>query len=330
MIHATIERSLAFDDINLARELFGPQNSHLAMLAKAGSVDLQTHGSKLTLRAITEHDASLMVNLLSQLYNLLKAGYPLFPRDMCFALKILFHNPSTDLRDIFQDTVFVVSPKKTISPKTLSQKELVQAVRDNDVVFAIGPAGTGKTYLAVAMAVAALTERTVKRLILTRPAVETGEHLGFLPGDLREKVNPYLRPLYDALHDMLDQRKIQEMLDNKVIEIAPLAFMRGRTLSESFIILDEGQNTTPEQMKMFLTRLGFGSKIVVTGDITQIDLHPVSRVLGSERSGLVHAELILAGIKGLYFIHLNEQDVVRHPLVAQIAQSYERTVQSAA
>jgi len=268
----------------------------------------------------------MVANLLAQTYGLLKGGYQVFPRDVTYALRILAQDPGAKLRNVFQDTVFVSSAKKTITPKTLTQREFIQAIRDFDMVFAIGPAGSGKTYLAVAMAVAHLTKRLVKRIVLTRPVVEAGERLGFLPGDLVEKVNPYMRPLYDALYDMLDMRKVQEMIETGVIEIAPLAYMRGRTLDNAFVILDEAQNTTPEQMKMFVTRLGFGAKAIITGDVTQIDLPP-SRTQ-AERSGLVHAQQVLADVKGLQFIQFNQQDVVRHPLVSRIVSAYERHEQT--
>jgi phosphate starvation-inducible PhoH-like protein len=233
------------------------------------------------------------------------------------ALKFLRENPSGDLKSIFQDNVFAVSSKKTITPKSLNQREYLAAIREKELVFGIGPAGTGKTYLAVAMAVMQLTRKRIKKLVLTRPALEAGEKLGFLPGDILEKVNPYLRPLYDALQDMLDPKKLQEMQENGLIEVAPLAFMRGRTLNNACIILDEAQNTTPEQMKMFLTRLGHDSHAVVTGDITQIDLP------SNQKSGLIHAREILSGLEEVSFVHFGREDVIRHELVAKIIQAYE-------
>ena len=223
-----------------------------------------------------------------------------------------------DLASIFMDSVFVSNRKRSISPKGLAQKRYVDAIRSHDIVFGIGPAGTGKTYLAMAMAAAALAERRVKRLVLTRPAVEAGEKLGFLPGDLAEKINPYLRPLYDALNDMMDADKVASLMEKRVIEVAPLAFMRGRTLNDAFVILDEAQNTTPEQMKMFLTRLGFGSHAVITGDITQIDLP------GGQPSGLAAVREILKDVEGLAFCYFTQVDVVRHPLVQEIVQAYEK------
>ena len=317
-----IEQSLEFDDPALARELFGPGNSHLDALAAKAGVELHSRGSVLTVRAADKSLADRAANCMVQLYRLLKAGHPLGRRDFGFAWDTLTRSPGTDLVRMFREAVFVASPKKTVAPKTLNQRAYVHALHEHDMVFAIGPAGTGKTYLAVAMAVAALMRREIRRLVLTRPAVEAGERLGFLPGDLAEKINPYLRPLYDALHDMVDARKVQEMLETGVIEIAPLAFMRGRTLNDSFIILDEAQNTTPEQMKMFLTRLGFGSKAVITGDVTQIDLPSAGH--RGVRSGLVQAREVLKGVEGVAFVQFEEADVIRHTLVARIVKAYER------
>jgi phosphate starvation-inducible protein PhoH and related proteins len=312
------EQVLEFDDPDLANELFGPQGDHLERLAARCGVRISSRGARATLRGDAEDGLCLAANALAQLYGELKAGRKVFPQDVESAVNVLSRQPAAQLREVFRDEVFAVSPRKTLAPKSTGQREYLEAIRGADLVFGVGPAGTGKTYLAVAMAVQALTLRQVERLILTRPAVEAGEKLGFLPGDLAEKINPYLRPLYDALHDLLDFRKVQEMLEAGVIEVAPLAFMRGRTLNDAFIILDEAQNTTPEQMKMFLTRLGFGSKAVVTGDVTQIDLP------AHAKSGLVQAVKILSGTPGVSFIHFNEADVIRHPLVARIVQAYER------
>ena len=221
------------------------------------------------------------------------------------------------MADIFLDTVLVTSRSRGIAPKGPGQKRYVQAIRTHDIVFGIGPAGTGKTYLAMAMAVGALAERRVKRIVLCRPAVEAGEKLGFLPGDLAEKVNPYLRPLYDALHDMMEDERAAALIERGTVEVAPLAFMRGRTLNDAFVILDEAQNTTTEQMKMFLTRLGFSSKAVITGDVTQTDLAP------GKASGLLEAVKILDGIEGIAFCNFTDLDVVRHPLVQQVIRAYE-------
>ncbi|MFH1077087.1 MAG: PhoH family protein, partial [Pseudomonadota bacterium] len=237
--------------------------------------------------------------------------------DVDLAARIVCADPDAKLRDIFLDTVYLASRKRPIAPKSINQKKYIDAIRAFDIVFGIGPAGTGKTYLAMAMAVASLAQERVQRIILVRPAVEAGESLGFLPGDLYEKVNPYLRPLHDALHDMMPFEKAGRLVQQGVIEVAPLAFMRGRTLNNSFIILDEAQNTTPEQMKMFLTRLGFGSRTVITGDVTQVDL-PTGAT-----SGLVEARDILQKIKGISFVCFAKQDVVRHSLVRDIIKAYE-------
>jgi phosphate starvation-inducible PhoH-like protein len=309
---------LEFDDSGLARDLFGPHNANLAFISEKTGALLNSRGNTLTVRAESRELLDQVAEVLTQLYGLLKKGVPVYPRDIEPALSHLAKSPGGKISQLFEDEIFVVSPKKTITPRTFTQREYLGAIRDKDLIFGVGPAGTGKTYLAVAMAVSDLLARRVKRLVLTRPAVEAGEKLGFLPGDMVEKVNPYLRPLYDALHDMLDFHRVREMLDEGVIEVAPLAFMRGRTLNEAFIILDEAQNTTPEQMMMFLTRFGFGSKAVVTGDITQIDLPK------GAASGLIQAREILSGVPGLRFINFKEEDVIRHPLVGRIVQAYER------
>ncbi len=255
--------------------------------------------------------------LVTELYELLKRSYPVLPSDVEYAIRILRADRDADLKDIFLDTIYVSAHKRVISPKSVNQKIYIDAIRNHDIVFGIGPAGTGKTYLAMAMALAALMKNQVMRMVLCRPAVEAGEKLGFLPGDLAEKVNPYLRPLYDALHDMVDFDRARRMLERGTIEVAPLAFMRGRTLNDSFIILDEAQNTTSEQMKMFLTRLGYNSKAVITGDITQIDL-PSGKL-----SGLKEARTVLGKTPGIRFVYFNERDVVRHRLVQAIITAYE-------
>lgn len=314
----SVERRLEFQNAAEAQKLFGPHNAHLRQLAELSGVTADSCGSVAVLRGADQQIVDQAANCLVQLHGLQRADESILPQDVDHAWRILCKDPQADIKSVFKDVVYAVSPKRTITPRTVRQRHYLQAIRRNDLVFGIGPAGTGKTYLAVAMAVSALTKKEVKRLVLTRPAVEAGEKLGFLPGDLVEKVNPYLRPLYDALHDMLEFQKVQEMVETGVIEIAPLAFMRGRTLNDAFIILDEAQNTTQEQMKMFLTRLGFGSKAVVTGDITQIDL-PVHA-----RSGLVQAEKVLSSVSGLQFIHFHEEDVIRHPLVGRIVHAYEQ------
>ncbi len=303
------------------RSLCGEQNVHLQLLEKKIGVTAHVRGNTILLQGWT-WEVELAENVLNQLYELIKSRYPVYEQDVGFAIRILSGNPSAKLKEIFREEVYISSKKKVITPKSIRQREYVNSIRNNDIVFSIGPAGTGKTYLAMAMAISALTKKEVSRLVLTRPAVEAGERLGFLPGDLYEKVNPYLRPLYDALHDMMDFESAARMLDQGVIEVAPLAFMRGRTLNDSFVILDEAQNVTREQMKMFLTRLGFGSKAVITGDITQTDL-PVGKP-----SGLIEARRILEGINGINFVSLTSKDVVRHPLVQEIIDAYDKEGQN--
>ena len=258
--------------------------------------------------------------VLEELYGLLRAGNAVHPREVREAVRMATQQPATPLAEVYEDVLGAVGSRRRITAKNLSQRRYVELIRDCDLVFAVGPAGTGKTYLAMAMAVAALNRHEVSRVILTRPAVEAGEKLGFLPGSMAEKVNPYLRPLYDALHDMMDFEKAARLMERGAIEVAPLAFMRGRTLNDSFVILDEAQNTTSEQMKMFLTRLGFDSKAVVTGDVTQIDLP------SDKKSGLVEATKILEGVEGIAFMHFTEADVVRHPLVQSIIRAYDRAL----
>ena len=273
-------------------------------------------GNNLTIQG-GDWQVDLAKKVLMQLYDLLKAQSPIYPNDVDYAIRILSGDPSANLKTIFKDEVYISSTKKVITPKTINQKMYIDSMRNFDIVFGIGPAGTGKTYLAMAMAISALIHKEVNRVVLARPAVEAGEHLGFLPGDLYEKVNPYLRPLYDALHDMMDFKSATRLIQQGVIEVAPIAFMRGRTLNDSFVILDEAQNATSEQMKMFLTRLGFSSKSVITGDITQTDL-PNGKV-----SGLIEAIKILDGIKGIQFVYFSKEDVIRHSLVQEIIEAYE-------
>jgi phosphate starvation-inducible PhoH-like protein len=313
--------TIDFTDIELARQLFGEHNCNLQRIAEASEITVNARGSKVFIQG-DRIAARLAQNVLKQLYGLLKEGYPIHANDIDYALRVLSENDRADLKKIFLDTVFITSKKTTIAPKSPVQKEYIDAIRKYDIVFGIGPAGTGKTYLAMAMAVSALSKGLVNRIILTRPAVEAGEELGFLPGDLAEKVDPYLRPLYDALHDMMRFEKAATLVQKGAIEVAPLAFMRGRTLNDSFIILDEAQNTTPEQMKMFLTRIGYNSKAVITGDITQIDL-PVERT-----SGLIQAKNILQGIGGIKFTFFSKLDVVRHRLVQDIINAYEEFEES--
>jgi phosphate starvation-inducible PhoH-like protein len=308
---------LRFDDPRLFRELLGQHDEHVKALERqlgiridVGEAGLRPHGDPV--------EVELATRVLTQLYGLLEKGYPIYPSDVDYALRILSSDRNAKLRDIFLDTVFISAHKRVITPKSVAQKAYIDSIREFDIVFGIGPAGTGKTYLAMAMAIAELMKNSFSRIVLTRPAVEAGEKLGFLPGDLAEKVNPYLRPLYDALHDMVDFDRARRMVERGTIEVAPLAFMRGRTLNDSFVILDEAQNTTTEQMKMFLTRLGYGSKAVVTGDVTQVDL-PAGKT-----SGLKEAQVILRDIPGMRFVTFTERDVVRHPLVQEIITAYDR------
>ncbi|WP_270572074.1 PhoH family protein [Bilophila wadsworthia] len=314
--------TLSFDDPTLANALFGPHNAHLNVIAERTGADLSTRGTTL---AVTSDDPALrerILNLFTQFYGLLRSGHALQNSDLEQGLQLLESDPGSDLRRSFRDEAVLSLPKKTVTARNAAQRAYLETLRSNEMVFSVGPAGTGKTYLAVAMAVHMLNARRVRRIILTRPAVEAGEKLGFLPGDLAEKVNPYLRPLHDALLDMLGPQKMASLQETGIIEVAPLAFMRGRTLNDAFIILDEAQNTTREQMKMFLTRLGFGSRAAITGDITQIDL-PAQGEDSASRSGLVHALHVLKGVKGVAFRHFTSADVVRHPLVGRIVQAYD-------
>ena len=308
--------NLHFEDIEEAKVLFGPHNDHLKAIEKSLEVKVHTKGGDVRLEG-DELDVELAGRLLKELQGLVKRGYPIYVSDIDFAIRILSGDRSVNLEDIFLDTVYISSQKKVITPKSVAQKEYIDAIRTYDMVIGIGPAGTGKTYLAMATALSFLMKKEVQRIVLTRPAVEAGEKLGFLPGDLYEKVNPYLRPLYDALHDMLDFDQASKLVERGIIEVAPLAFMRGRTLNDSFVILDEAQNTKPEQMKMFLTRMGFGSKVVITGDITQVDLPD------GKQSGLIQIQDVIKKIQGIKFVYFSEQDVIRHPLVQDIIKAYE-------
>ncbi len=306
---------LEFPDNDRVRLLCGAHNENLKLIEKRLGVQLGLRGGQLVVAAPEEARVKLAASLVRELYELVEVGHPIYLEDVDQATKLA--GQGIPLREIFGDTVFVSSRHRIITPKGLAQKRYVQAIRDDDIVFGIGPAGTGKTYLAMAMAVSYLVERKVKRIVLTRPAVEAGEKLGFLPGDIAEKVNPYLRPLHDALFDMVDYEKASALIERGTVEVAPLAFMRGRTLNDSFIILDEAQNTTAEQMKMFLTRLGYGSKAVVTGDVTQVDL-PNGR-----GSGLIEVQKVLKGVEGVSFCAFSEVDVVRHPLVQEVVRAYD-------
>ncbi len=308
---------VAFDDAQRFNDLLGQQDQNVKALENALDVRIGM-GDRSLLISGDDFQRELAERVLTQLYDVIGRGYPVYGSDVDYAIRILSRDRNANLGDIFLDSIYITSHKRVVTPKSVAQKAYIDAVRNHDVVFGIGPAGTGKTYLAMAMAVAEVVRGNFARMILTRPAVEAGEKLGFLPGDLAEKVNPYLRPLYDALHDMVDFEKAQKMLERGVIEVAPLAFMRGRTLNDSFVILDEAQNTTSEQMKMFLTRLGYGSKAVITGDVTQIDL-PSGRI-----SGLKEAHTILADVPDIIFCEFSERDVVRHRLVRDIIGAYDR------
>ena len=296
--------------------LFCSRDENLKQLERCCDVQIRTDGHELLVTG-SPLNIQRAERIVGGLVGLLRDGYQFSREDVRRAAVLVDQDLQVDLRDFFVKGPLRVSDKRQITPKSVNQKKYLDAIDQHDVVFGIGPAGTGKTYLAMAQAVAYLTSKRVRRIILARPAVEAGEKLGFLPGDLQEKVNPYLRPLYDALYDMLDADRVERLIGRDVIEIAPLAFMRGRTLNDAFVILDEAQNTTTEQMKMFLTRLGFGSKAVVTGDITQIDLPP------GRASGVVQAINILRNVDGMSMVFFNDRDVARHPLVQRVVNAYE-------
>ena len=311
-----MERTLELKRSRITPLLFGIQDANLRYLEEQLGVCIRTHDTTVTV--VGESAPTLLtVRLLEGAYGLFEAGLRLDLADLGFLVRLLENGEDLSPQTLLAERIAVPSQKRFVSPKSLGQRRYIQAIRQHDLVIGIGPAGTGKTYLAMAMAVAELERKECSRIILARPAVEAGEKLGFLPGDLLEKVNPYLRPLYDALYDMLDAERVARYIERGTIEVAPIAFMRGRTLNDAFVILDEAQNTTSEQMKMFLTRLGFGSKAVVTGDITQIDL-PTGRT-----SGLVEAMKVIGSVPGIAFIHFDDKDVVRHSLVQQIVKAYE-------
>ncbi len=311
------ERTVRFEDPAVLADLCGSHDDHLRIVERALGVSILPKGNVLTLSG-DPIQVDLSARVLEGLYRVLRKGIPITSNDVLAAVKIVRSDRNAEVATVFEDVVFKSSRNKIITPKSVAQKRYLDAIRDFDIVFGVGPAGTGKTFLAMAMAVGFLLRKEVKRIVLARPAVEAGEKLGFLPGDMAEKVNPYLRPLHDALYTMLEYEQAGKMMERGVIEVAPLAFMRGRTLNDSFVILDEAQNTTSEQMKMFLTRIGFGSKAVITGDITQTDL-PSGRI-----SGLNEALVLLRGVEGIAFCAFTEIDVVRHPIVQEIIKAYER------
>jgi phosphate starvation-inducible PhoH-like protein len=306
---------VTFTDHNLLKTLCGEHDKHLKLIENLEPVKVKAWGNHISISGEEQGTRKIKAMML-QLYAIMDKGWHIHSSDIDYAHRILSEDITFDLATIFLNTVFISSKKRIITPKSIAQRLYIEYMRNYDMVFAIGPAGTGKTYLAMAMAVSYLLEKKVQRIILARPAVEAGERLGFLPGDLAEKVNPYLRPLYDALYDMIEMERATTLIHKGLIEVAPLAFMRGRTLNDSVVILDEAQNTTSEQMKMFLTRLGFGSKAIITGDITQVDL-PLDKI-----SGLIEAEKILAKTERIRFVHFSEIDVIRHPLVQDVIKAY--------
>lgn len=308
---------LEIKDQNELQALFGPNDIHLQRLEEKLEVQLVTRGDSISVTGEGSR-LQLVQSILQTLLILIRKGASLSERDVIYAIQLAERGMLEELVELYQEKIAVNAKGKPILVKTLGQRYYVNAIMKRDLIFGIGPAGTGKTFLAVVMAVSALKEGRVKRIVLTRPAVEAGESLGFLPGDLKEKVDPYLRPIYDALHEVLGVEQTARLMERQTIEVAPLAYMRGRTLDDAFVILDEAQNTTKEQMKMFLTRLGFGSKMVVNGDLTQIDLPK------GKKSGLKVAIEILENVKGLEFIYLQQADVVRHTLVQRIIDAYDK------
>jgi len=312
---ALIEKTIKLHNIDETRKLFGNHDENIKFIEKEFSIRTSSRGENLTLKG-DPVKVQKAQKFCQQLLTIIRKDGMLKKQELHYAAKSLNTGAPLDIERIYLDKIEVSSKRQFIAAKTKGQKDYIDAIRGHDIVFGIGPAGTGKTYLAMAMAVESLLKQEVSRIILTRPAVEAGESLGFLPGNLYEKVSPYLRPLYDALYDMLEAEKIERYMDRGIIEVAPLAFMRGRTLNDSFVILDEAQNCRPEQMKMFLTRLGFDSKTVITGDITQSDLPE------QKPTGLLQARDILKNIKGIHFVYLTAQDVVRHELIQKIIQAY--------
>ncbi|MBO1626492.1 phosphate starvation-inducible protein PhoH [Bacillus cereus] len=317
MAEQLVEMNQQVENHNEAIALFGVNDAHLKVIERELAVSIVTRGESVRVSG-TDEAVVLVEKILQQLLAVIRKGVSISERDVAYAIQLGRQGKITHFEELYEEEIFKTAKGKSIRMKTMGQRQYIHAMKKNDIVFGIGPAGTGKTYLAVVMAVRALKQGYVKKIILTRPAVEAGESLGFLPGDLKEKVDPYLRPLYDALHDILGQEYTQRMLERGTIEIAPLAYMRGRTLDDSFVILDEAQNTTGAQIKMFLTRLGFSSKMVVTGDPSQVDLPK------GVKSGLSIAANVLSGVSGLSFVILEQSDVVRHPLVQRIIEAYDK------
>lgn len=312
-----VSKTIHLDSAEEASLIIGPQDSFLKEIEKSTNAHILVRSEEIMIKG-EEKEVTRLVALFQTLTTLMRKGVKLSVQDIQYAIQMSNQDGLEELLELYQQPIATSVRGKLIRVKTLGQRHYVTSIKKHDIVFGVGPAGTGKTYLAVIMAVTALKANRVKRIILTRPAVEAGESLGFLPGDLQEKVDPYLRPLYDALQDVLTAENLAKYMERGVIEVAPLAYMRGRTLDDSFIILDEAQNTTPEQMKMFLTRLGFGSKMVITGDITQIDLPR------GKKSGLIESIRLLQGIEEISFCYLTESDIVRHPLVQKIITAYEK------
>lgn len=311
------EARVTVDDIDNMLFLFGSQDANVRCIEEAFNVKVLTRDGDITILG-SKKNVDIVKDLFCKFLDIIKKGNRLTLSDVKYSIQLAKNNKQDKIRELYNDTVCYTHRGKPIKPKTIGQKLYAEAIKTNDITFGIGPAGTGKTYIAMAVAVMAFKKKDVSRIILTRPAVEAGERLGFLPGDLQDKVDPYLRPLYDALYDILGVDSFRRYMERGLIEVAPLAYMRGRTLDDSFVILDEAQNTTSEQMKMFLTRLGFGSKAVVTGDLTQIDLPD------GTYSGLKEVQQILKDVKGIEFVYLNEKDVVRHEVVQRVIRAYQR------
>ncbi len=312
-----VEEQIDISDYQVSRNVFGNKDRNLKVIEDKLNVKIIARGSNVKIEG-KKKDVDLTRRVIEEMIKLAETGKNIDKRQVKYAVELLGKNRHMDLANLYDEVLQVNFKGREIKVKTLGQKYYVEAIKNSDIVFSIGPAGTGKTYLAMVMAVKSLLNNNANRIVLTRPAIEAGEKLGFLPGDMQDKVDPYLRPLYDALYDILGPEKVSEYLEKDIIEVAPLAYMRGRTLDDSFVILDEAQNTSPEQMKMFLTRIGFNSHAVITGDITQIDLPR------SSNSGLIQVRKILSDIKGIEFVYLTNQDVVRHELVKDIIKAYER------